>query len=69
MNNNEPKRFIQKLPAVMDLTGYSKSTIYRLMAENKFPKQRKLSEGGRACGWFSDDLQYWIDTRPQVNEV
>lgn len=57
-------RFIIKLPNVIKLTGNSKSTIYRLMASNKFPKQRKLSQNGRATGWFSDEIQDWIDSRP-----
>lgn len=58
------QRQILKQPKVSNLTGLTKSTIYRLIAEKKFPKQRKLSEGGRATGWFSDEIQSWIDSRP-----
>lgn len=61
---NDSSRFIMKLHTVTEKTGNSKSTIYRLMAEDKFPKQRRLSEGGRASGWFSDEIQDWINTRP-----
>ncbi len=58
------QRTILRLPAVIQKTGLSKSNIYALIAKNKFPKQRKLSDGGRATGWFSDELQEFIDTRP-----
>jgi len=57
-------RFILKQPQVSTLTGLTKSSLYRLIADDKFPKQRKLSEGGRATGWFSDEIQEWIDSRP-----
>lgn len=57
-------RHILKQPQVSSLTGLTKSSLYRLIADNKFPKQRKLSEGGRATGWFSDEIQEWIDSRP-----
>lgn len=57
-------RQIFKQPQVSNLTGLTKSSIYRLIADGKFPKQRKLSEGGRATGWFSDEIQNWIDSRP-----
>ena len=38
--------------------GLSRSTIYAMMANGRFPKPVKL--GHRAVGWRSDDLQTWV---------
>ena len=40
--------------------GLSRSTIYAMMANGRFPKPVKL--GHRAVGWRSDDLQAWFDS-------
>jgi|TARA_B110001450_G_scaffold232499_1_gene235116 prophage regulatory protein len=39
--------------------GLSRSTIYAMMANGRFPKPVKL--GHRAVGWRSDDLQSWFE--------
>ena len=39
--------------------GLSRSTIYAMMANGRFPKPVKL--GHRAVGWRSDDLQTWFE--------
>ena len=39
--------------------GLSRSTIYAMMANDRFPKPVKL--GHRAVGWRSDDLQTWFE--------
>ena len=39
--------------------GLSRSTIYAMMADGRFPKSVKL--GHRAVGWRSDDLQTWFE--------
>jgi prophage regulatory protein len=40
--------------------GLSRSTIYAMIANGRFPKPVKL--GHRAVGWRSDDLQAWFDS-------
>jgi len=52
---------ILRLPAVMDLTGLSRSTVYLQMAEGQFPKSFKIT--GRSCGWLEADIQNWIETK------
>jgi prophage regulatory protein len=49
---------IQRLPEVEKDTGIKRSTIYRLIGENKFPKQ--VSLGSRSVGWLKSDIQNWI---------
>jgi prophage regulatory protein len=44
---------------VLRITSLSRPTLYRRIAEKKFP--RPVSLGGRACGWPSAALQMWLD--------
>ena len=53
-----------RLPSVIRRTGLGRSTIYRLVAEHKFPSPVKLA--GRAIGWRRTDLDRWSDARPEV---
>ena len=53
---------IIRLPAVLEKTGLSRSSLYRLIAEGKFPRQVKLSE--RSAGWFEGDVNQWLADLP-----
>ena len=58
-------RFIKKLE-VLHLCGISNATLYRLIARGEFPIQRKLTGvTGRAVGWNSEEVNNWINSRPQ----
>ncbi|MDF9301872.1 AlpA family phage regulatory protein [Tritonibacter mobilis] len=46
---------------VMALTGLSRSTLYAMMSEGKFPPSVKLSK--RAVGWRAAVVQAWLDAR------
>lgn len=48
-----------RLRDVIRITSLSRSTIYRRVAEGRFPSPIHLS--GRASGWPSSALQHWID--------
>ena len=50
---------IIRLRAVKELTGLSDSTIWRREQEGVFPMRRYL--GGRAVGWFYDEVQAWLE--------
>lgn len=52
---------IIKLPEVIELTQLSTSTIYRLMAVHKFPRQLKLSE--RSSGWVKQEILHYLNER------
>ena len=49
---------VQRMPVVMARTGHAKSTIYKLISEDKFPKPVAL--GSRAVGWRSTDIDSYI---------
>ena len=59
----EPRRVTRliRLPEVQHRVGLGRSTIYRWMAEGKFPKPVQL--GGYAVAWAEDDVVAWIASR------
>jgi prophage regulatory protein len=48
-----------RLRDVMRISALSRSTIYRRIAEGRFPAPVNL--GGRASGWPTASLQEWVD--------
>lgn len=59
----EPKRVTRliRLKEVQHRVGLGRSTIYRWMAEGKFPKPVQL--GGYAVAWAQEDIDAWITNR------
>jgi prophage regulatory protein len=53
-----------RIRAVTRLTGLGRSTIYRLVAQDKFPTPVRLAS--RAVGWRRADLERWGETRPNI---
>ena len=54
--HNGPR--ILRLNAVLDLTGLSRSTLYRKIESGTFPRQLHISE--RCIGWRESDIQTWL---------
>ena len=52
---------ILKLPEVVKISGLARSTIYKLISENRFPKQIKLTSF--SSGWIKSEIDHWIDER------
>ncbi|WP_338404896.1 helix-turn-helix transcriptional regulator [Achromobacter xylosoxidans] len=55
----KPAPAFYRLADVVRITALSRATIYRRIAEGRFPRPVHL--GGRACGWTPAALQAWID--------
>jgi prophage regulatory protein len=53
-----------RMPAVVRMTALGRSTIYRLMAEDKFPSPVRLAK--RAVAWRRIDLEQWSAGRPTI---
>jgi prophage regulatory protein len=51
-----------RMPSVIQITGLGRSTIYRLVAQQKFPNPVRLSV--RAVAWRRSEIDAWSDTRP-----
>ena len=60
---SDPALFL-RMTAVTRLTGLGRSTIYRLVAQDKFPSPVRL--GDRAVAWRRADLERWSEGRPTV---
>jgi len=54
-----------RMAAVVRMTGLGRSTIYRLMAEHKFPSPVRLAK--RAIAWRRVDLDQWSAGRPTIS--
>jgi len=55
------ERSLWRKPFVQQKSGLPKSTLYRLIAEGKFPAPIPLV--GRSVAWDSSAVQEWIDAR------
>ncbi len=53
---------ILRRPAVENMTGLSRSTIYVQMAGGQFPRPVRL--GKRAVGWRESAIAQWLENRP-----
>lgn len=49
---------ILRIKTVLQLTGLSRSTLYRKVQRGEFPKQIKLSE--RCAGWRQSSVAAWM---------
>ncbi|WP_212810495.1 AlpA family transcriptional regulator [Pseudomonas sp. Ost2] len=49
---------IIRLKEVMDLTGLARSTIYKFISGDSFPKP--ISLGDRCVGWLESEVHDWI---------
>ena len=50
-----------RMPEVIQRTGLSRSTIYALVAEGKFPRQIKVSENTAA--WLGHEIEAYLIAR------
>lgn len=53
-----------RMTAVIQLTGLCRSTIYRLVAQDKFPSPVRIAN--RAIAWRKMDVERWSVGRPSV---
>ena len=53
---------ILRMREVIQRIGLSRSTIYKLMENDEFPRPMKL--GSQAIGWRDTDIDAWIENRP-----
>ena len=61
---NEVPRFL-RWKEVSQIIPLSRSYVYDLMNQGKFPKGYKLVHGGQAVGWLALDIYGYLDS--QVN--
>lgn len=59
-----PPKTVLRLPAVQQKTNLSRSTIYRLESQGKFPARVRLGEN--SVGWYSHEIEEFLANRPRV---
>ena len=52
---------LERLPSVVQRTTLSRSHLYALVKDGKFPKPLKL--GSRSVAWRVEDVEAWIEAR------
>ena len=57
-----PKRIL-RFKDVQKFIPFSRSYIYNLISQGRFPSQVKLVEGGRGAGWWEHEIQDYINQR------
>lgn len=57
-----PNRRIFKLADIIEIFAMSRSSIYRAMEHDDFPKPIKLT--GRSVGWNREAVESWFANRP-----
>jgi prophage regulatory protein len=60
-----PQPSILRLKEVCKVTGFGRSFIYQLQAEQRFPHSIKI--GARAVGWLESEVREWINSRIRVS--
>jgi len=53
-------------PALEEMLGLSRSTIYRMMQHGEFPRPVLL--GRRAVGWLEDDIDNWLGSKANSSD-
>lgn len=56
-----------RLPAVMDTTGLSRSSIYAMMSQGAFPHPVRL--GKRLVAWPESAISKWLSERASARPV
>lgn len=62
VTSNEAHQFL-RISSVVKLTALSRSYVYALAAEGRFPKSVPLVPGGTSRAWVLSEVQEWIDQR------
>lgn len=59
MQTKNPDRIL-RMNQLAPKVGLSKSMLYALIAEGKFPKGFVLNQGGRARGWLESSIDAYL---------
>jgi prophage regulatory protein len=59
---NQHHQFI-RIKDVMHQTGLSRSSLYVLASQGKFPRGVSLVPGGASIGWVAQEVNLWCEER------
>lgn len=58
-----PDKFL-RIEQVVEKTGLPKSSVYREVADNNFPKPHRLTKA--VVAWRESDVEKWMSQRPVI---
>lgn len=61
--NYSPPRRVIRMAGVIDLTSLKQARLHALIAQGLFPKPFKIVPGGRAAGWWEEEIHAWLEQR------
>lgn len=67
LNNNLDSKRVMRIQEVIELTGTSRSTVYRWVGEGKFVKPIKLS--ATSIGFLASEVEAWLDSKIQARDA
>jgi prophage regulatory protein len=67
LSPNDPLLRILRLPEVCTVTGFGRSMIYLMEAEQRFPRRVKI--GTRAVGWLESEVRAWLQKRIELSRT
>jgi predicted DNA-binding transcriptional regulator AlpA len=62
-------RKVLRTAAVLEATGWSRSTLYQKIADKKFPKWTKLDPAGQTSVWWADEVEAFQKGEWKASEV
>ena len=60
---------ILRMPAVLAMTGISRSRLYVFMAREDDPFPRPLRLGPNSVGWRRCEIEEWLDARERAGSA
>jgi len=64
MNNLDTQVLVVRMSRLVEMIGLSRSTIWKLLSEGKFPKPIRL--GSRSIAWRINDIEEWLQSRQEL---
>lgn len=58
------KDVILRMPQVAEITGLSRTTLWRYEREGIFPT--RIALGGGSVGWYQSDVDQWVSSRKKL---
>lgn len=55
-----------RLPEVLERVGLSRSMVYKMMSEDRFPQVVKISKASR---WTEQSIEDWLQARIQASSA
>ena len=60
------KTKLLRFPEVQEMVGLSRTTIWRLEKQGKFPARRAIGEN--SVGWLKEDIEKWIKSKKSIRK-